>query len=134
MRADEATTAAITELITETYRRMSTPGSSVGALFAHPDMSGAGSGIGELSYGPEEAQGMGDYVASRGLTWTPETITVWQEGSVAWAQVLGSVRVTRDDAAEDVPYTTTAVFGRAADGSWQWRYWGGAEPQAEPRV
>ena len=134
MRADPATHAAITDLVTETYRRMSTPGSDVGALFSHPDMSGAGSGIGELSYGAEEAQGMGEYVASRGLTWTAEQTTIWQEGDVAWAQILGSVLVRRATGDETVPYMTTAVFGRADDGSWQWRYWGGAEPQAEPKV
>ena len=134
MRADAATHAAITALISETYRRMSTPGSDVGALFSHADMSGAGSGIGELSYGADEARAMGDFVASRGLTWTAQTITIWEEGNVAWAQILGSVQLARSTGDEDVPYTTTAVFGRDANGEWQWRYWGGAEPQAEPRV
>ena len=134
MRADAATTAALTELITETYRRLSTPGSNPAESFAHPDIAVAGSGIGELAYGPDGVGGMAEFVASRGLTWTPGQITIWQEGDVAWAQILGSVLVRRPTGAETVPYTTTGVFSRADDGEWQWRYWGGAEPQAKPRV
>jgi hypothetical protein len=133
MRADDETRAAIGKLVTETYRRLSTPGADAGALFSHADMAAAGSGIGELADGPEESRGMGDYVASRGLGWTVETIATWQEGDVAWAQILGSVRRRGDSGDEDVPYTTTGVFGRDANG-WHWRYWGGAEPQAEPKV
>jgi ketosteroid isomerase-like protein len=134
MRADPATEAAIVELIGETYRRLSTPGSDAGALLSHQDMAVAGSGIGELAYGPDDVSGMAEFVASRALGWHPDEITVWQEGDVAWAQILGSVHVTRPTGDEDVPYTTTGVFARDADGAWQWRYWGGAEPQAEPRV
>jgi hypothetical protein len=134
MRADPATSAAITELITETYRRLSTPGADPGALMAHPDIAVAGSGVGELAYGPEDVGDMAEFVASRALTWTPEQITIWQEGDVAWAQIIGSVHIARPTGDEDVAYTTTGVFGRAADGAWQWRYWGGAEPQAKPRV
>jgi hypothetical protein len=56
-------------------------------------------------------------------------VTVWRRGDVAWAQILASVRA----ADEDVPYWTTAVFGRDG-GSWRWLYWGGSEPQESPKV
>ena len=39
----------------------------------------------------------------------------------------------RDGIEEAVPYWTTGVFGHDETG-WGWRYWGGAEPQAEPNV
>jgi hypothetical protein len=134
MRADPATRAAIEGLVDETYRRLSTPGSDPGALLSHADIAVAGSGVGELASGPEDVGDMAEFVASRALQWTPEQVTIWQEGDVAWAQILGFVRLRREGVDEDVPYTTTGVFGRAASGEWQWRYWGGAEPQAEPRV
>ena len=43
------------------------------------------------------------------------------------------IYVADDGTEEVVPYWTTGVFGRDSDG-WTWRYWGGSEPQAEPRV
>lgn len=133
MRADQQTAAAIERLIAETYRRMSTPGADPGELFAHPDMAVAGSGQGELMYGPEVVGQVSRAIAGWGFTWTPEATRVWQEGDVAWAQILGHVVTRRDGAEEQVPYWTTAVF--VHDGTaWQWRYWGGAEPQAEPKV
>ena len=87
MRADSHTHDAIVELITETYRRMSTPGSEPAALMSHPDFAVAGSGLGELAYDHETVKGMAD-----------------------------------------------VVFAREEDETWAWRYWGGAEPQEEPRV
>ena len=72
-------------------------------------------------------------IASHGLTWAPEQVKVWSRGDVAWAQILGYVEVTEDGAVARVPYWTTGVFGREADG-WQWLYWGGSEPQENPRV
>ena len=112
---------------------MSTPGSNPGGLFAHPDTTVAGSGQGELAYGPAIVNGMAEAVASWGLTWTPDEVRVWVEGDVAWAQILGSVHVVREGVDELVPYWTTGVFARGA-AAWEWRYWGGAEPQAEPKV
>lgn len=133
MRADAETQHAIAELVTETYRRMSTPGSDPAALFSHPDFAVAGSGLGELAYDPADVRGMADAVSSWAYTWSAETITVWLEGEVAWAQILGTVRTRRDGVESDVPYWTTGVFARVQD-AWQWRYWGGAEPQEDPRV
>lgn len=133
MRADEQTAAALEALIAETFRRMSTPGADPGELFSHPDIAVAGSGEGELMYGPEEVGSVARAIAGWGFTWVPEETRAWREGDVAWAQVLGHVVTRRDGSEERVPYWTTAVF--AHDGTaWQWRYWGGAEPQAEPRV
>ena len=134
MRADRQTHDAIVELITETYRRMSTPGSDPAALMYHPDFAVAGSGLGELAYDHETVKGMADVVSSWGFSWTAQDVTVWQQGDVAWAQILGSVRTLRDGVQSDVPYWNTGVFARGEDGAWAWRYWGGAEPQEEPRV
>ena len=133
MRADLDTSTEIETLIRETYRRLSTPDADPGELFAHDDMTVTGSGQGELMYGPEVVGQVGRAIASWGFTWTPDEIRVWREGDVAWAQILGGVVTRRDGIEETVPYTTTGVFARDANG-WHWRYWGGAEPQAEPRV
>jgi len=133
MQADTPTATEIEALVRETYRRLSTPGADPGELFAHEDMTVAGSGQGELMDGPEIAGQVGRAIADWGFTWTPERIRVWREDDVAWAQILGHVVTLRDGVETTVPYTTTGVFAR--DGStWQWRYWGGSEPQAEPRV
>ena len=133
MRADDETYEAIESLVAETYRRMSSPGADPGELFAHSDMTVAGSGQGELMYGPEVVGQVSRAIADWGFTWTPEATRVWQEGNVAWAQILGHVVTRRDGREERVPYWTTGVF--VHDGaSWQWRDWGGAEPQTEPRV
>jgi hypothetical protein len=134
MRADSQTHDAIVELITETYRRMSTPGSDPAALMSHPDFAVAGSGLGELAYDPETVKGMADVVSSWGFPWIVQDVTVWQQGDVAWAQILGSVRTHRDGVESVVPYWNTGVFARGEDGAWAWRYWGGAEPQEQPRV
>jgi hypothetical protein len=133
MLAEPAVRDAILELVTETYRRMSTPGSNPAALLSHADFAAAGSGLGELAYEAADVQGMADAVSSWGFAWRADTVTVWREGDVAWAQILGSVRTRRDGVEADVPYWNTAVFARTGD-QWQWRYWGGAEPQNEPRV
>ncbi len=133
MRADEDTVAAIEGLVAETYRRMSTPGADPGELFAHPDMTVAGSGQDELMYGPEVVGQVSRAIAGWGFRWASDETRIWQEGNVAWAQILGHVITRRDGVEESVPYWTTGVF--VHDGTtWQWRYWGGAEPQAEPRV
>ena len=133
MKADDLCEAEIVALVHETYARLSTPDSNPGELMAHEDMTVAGSGLGELAYGPEVVGGMAAAVASWGFTWTAETVTVWREGNVAWAQILGFVQVARDDQDECVPYWTTGVFVKDA-GDWHWRYWGGSEPQESARV
>jgi hypothetical protein len=133
MIADTETSSAIEALIRETYRRMSTPGADPGELFAHEDIAAAGSGQGELMYGPDVVGQASRAIASWGFTWTPEHVRVWREGDVAWAQILGHVVTRRDGADDVVPYWATGVFARDG-GVWQWRYWGGAEPQAAPRV
>ena len=133
MQADDQTLRAIETLVRETYRRLSTPGADPGALFSHPDMTVAGSGQGELMYGPDVVGDVSREIASWAFAWTPTEIRVWREGNVAWAQILGHVVTRRDGMDEVVPYSTTGVFGLDAAG-WAWRYWGGAEPQVEPRV
>ncbi len=133
MIADDSTRQAIQALVDETYEAMSTPGSDVASLFGAADIAIAGSGQGELWTGPDEVVGAATVVSSWGLRWTPETVTVWRRGDVAWAQILGSVHVVRDAVDEVVPYWTTGVFGHE-DGRWRWLYWGGSEPQDSAKV
>lgn len=133
METDADTEAAVRALVDRAYRAMSTPGDGVADVFGHELMTVAGSGQGELLYGPEQVIGVARMIASHGLTWVPEQVKVWSRGDVAWAQVLGYVEVPEDGAVARVPYWTTGVFGREADG-WHWLYWGGAEPQENPRV
>ena len=124
---------AIRSLIADTYAAMSSNEPGTARFFAHPDIAIAGSGQGELVAGPEMAARMADGVTNLGYRWSPDDITIWVRGDFAWAQILGTVTLDRDGRQEVVPYWTTGVFGRE-DGEWSWRYWGGAEPQAEPRV
>jgi hypothetical protein len=131
--ADKPTQYEILRLVQETYSRLSTAGGKAADLMSHPDMTVTGSGLGELAYGPEIVGQLVDGVSSFGYQWEIETVTVWQEGNVAWAQILGSIHVGRDGHQDDVPYWTTGVFAKNDQG-WQWRYWGGSEPQEFPRA
>jgi hypothetical protein len=124
---------AIRTLIGETYAALSSGEPAAAPFFAHPDVAIAGSGQGELVSGPDGAAGMAAAVTGLGYRWTPDEVTVWVRGDFAWAQILGHVTIPKEGADEVVPYWTTGVFGREA-GAWSWRYWGGSEPQAEPRV
>ena len=133
MSVDDRTRAEIAALVETTYLAMSTPGSDVGAIFGSSDISIAGSGVSELFDGPEIAVAAATAVSSWGFVWTCESIKVWQRGEVAWAQILGTVLVTRDGVDDLVPYWTTGVFGREND-DWVWLYWGGSEPQDPARV
>lgn len=133
MLADEQTCREIRALVDATYEAMSTPGSNVGEIFAAADIAIAGSGQGELWSGPDEVVAAATVVSSWGFHWTPEKVTVWRRGEVAWAQILGSVRVARGGGDELVPYWTTGVFGLDG-GRWRWLYWGGSEPQDSPKV
>ena len=130
-RIDDET--RIRALIAETYAAMSSRETGTFPFFAHPDIAIAGSGQGELVSGPETAAQMAEAVTRLGYRWVLEEVTVWVRGEFAWAQILGKVHVDRDGRDEAVPYWTTGVFGRDEHG-WTWRYWGGSEPQANPRV
>src|SRR6187397_1505976 len=103
---------AIRELIAATYAAMSSVEPGTERFFAHPDISIAGSGQGELVSGPEMAARMAEAVSRLGYRWSPDTVTVWVRDDFAWAQILGTVRVDRDGHQEVVPYWTTGVFGR----------------------
>lgn len=133
MTADEETRSDIVTLIEATYRALSTPGATFGELFDSPDIAVAGSGVGELFTGPEAAIALAANASSWGFDWNSETITVWRRGDVAWAQILGTIHVTRSDFDGIIPYRTTGVFGRE-NGRWRWLYWGGTEPQNPPRI
>ena len=133
MIADENTRREIHALVEATYEAMSTPGSNVAEFFGADDIAIAGSGQGELWTGPESAVAAATVVSSWGFRWTPDTVTVWRQGDVAWAQILGSVVVGRDSTEELVPYWTTGVFGFEAN-RWRWLYWGGSEPQESAKV
>ena len=133
MTDPQADESAIRALISETYAALSGQADGTAQLFAHPDIAIAGSGQGELVTGPESAGQMAQAVARLGYRWSPDEITIWVRGDFAWARILGTVTVEREGEPEVVPYWTTGVFGRDGD-DWSWRYWGGSEPQAEPRV
>src|SRR5688572_6816851 len=124
---------AIRTLIDDTYAAMSSGEPGTARFFSHPDIAIAGSGQGELVTAPEMAARMAEGVTRLRYRWTAEEVTVWVRGDFAWAQILGHVTTRDEGADENVPYWTTGVFGREAD-AWTWRYWGGSEPQAEPRV
>jgi ketosteroid isomerase-like protein len=124
---------AIRALITETYAALSSGDAGTARFFAHPDIAIAGSGQGELVVGPEMAARMAEGVTRLRYRWTSDEVMVWVRGAFAWAQILGHVTVTSHGSTEVVPYWTTGVFGRDGD-EWTWRYWGGSEPQASPRV
>jgi hypothetical protein len=131
--ADAQTSREIKALVAATYEAMSTPGSNVAEIFEADDIAIAGSGQGELWSGPDEVAAVATAVSSLGFRWSPEKVTVWRRGEVAWAQILGSVHVMRDGSDELVPYLTTGVFGREG-GGWRWLYWGGSEPQESAKV
>src|SRR3954469_5357872 len=133
MLADDQTCREIRALVDATYEAMSTPGSNVAGIFGAADIAIAGSGQGELWSGPDEGVAAATVVSSWGFRWTPEKVTVWRRGEVAWAQILGSVRVVRGGGDELVPYWTTGVFGLDG-GGWRWLYWGGSEPQESAKV
>ena len=133
MLADERTSREIRALIDATYEAMSTPGSNVAEIFGADDIAIAGSGQGELWRGPDEVVGAATVVSSLGFRWAAEQVTVWRRDEVAWAQILGSVRVVREGGEELVSYWTTGVFG-LDEGGWRWLYWGGSEPQESPKV
>lgn len=133
MEADAQTSATIRGLVEQAYQAMSTPGGDVAGIFGNDDMTVAGSGQGELLYGPDVVIDVARMIAARGLSWVPEQVKVWSRDDVAWAQILGYVEVTENGSGTRVPYWTTGVFGREA-GGWQWLYWGGSEPQENPRV
>ena len=133
MIADEKTAEAVTELVRRTYEAMSSPGSDIAELFGSPWMNVTGSGQGEVFSG-DVVRAAATTIASWGLRWAADDVTVWRHGDVAWAQILGSVHVVREDIDEVVPYWTTGVFTRDGDGGWRWQYWGGSEPQAEAKV
>ena len=133
MVADENTRGQIEALIEATYEALSTPGSDVAAIFDADDIAIAGSGQGELWAGRESAVAAATVVSSWGFRWSPDTVTVWRHGDVAWAQILGSVVVSRDEAEELVPYRTTGVF-LLEENRWRWVYWGGSEPQESAKV
>jgi len=124
---------AVEAIIRDTYSRLSTPGSQFADLFGDPDLMIVGSGLGELFAGPDIACRAGAGLAMAGFAWNPGEITVWEHGDVAWAQIHGTVDLNDGDNVESVPYFTTAVFARVGD-RWRWKYWGGSEPQADPRV
>jgi hypothetical protein len=126
VRADDATTAAITALIDETYSAIAA-GADTYSFFSHPEMSVAGSELGELHYGPGDVSMLVRGAQMQGLSFVRDAVTIWQEGDVAWAQILGKVITKVGDSSVSSDYWTTAVFVRDGSG-WHWRYWGGSEP------
>ena len=90
MDADTETSTHNEARIRETYRRMSTPGADPGELFAHDDMAVAGSGQGELMYGPEVVGHDDELVAAepRGRVAAPDGDLCLVEAGVKLEQVV----------------------------------------------
>lgn len=128
MIADANSRDEIAVLIHETFTRLSTPGSDLGELFTHLDMTIAGSRLGEFHQGQGAIQGLAKSATSWGFTWTCEEATVWREGDVAWTQILVSIEQPAREKHETVRYRITGVFAKEKDG-WQWRHWGGSQPR-----
>lgn len=131
MEADTETVAAIRDLVERTHLMLSRPGGDFAALFGEEDIAVAGSGQGELLYGPGQVIRSAEAIAARGRPWVADEIRVWRRGDVAWAQILGHVDVSPGCLSARVAYRTTGVFTLAPAG-WRWVYWGGAEPQEHP--
>ena len=132
--SEAANEPAIRELIARTYAAMSSRRGRDGPILSRIPTSASRAQVRvRLSRGPEMAARMAEAVTRWGIAGHRRTVTVWVRGDFAWAQILGTVTVDHDGQPEVVPYWTTGVFGRER-GEWSWRYWGGAEPEAEPRV
>jgi len=121
MEADAKTFKDIRALIDLTYQALSTPDADTAGFFGHEDIAVAGSGQGELFYGPEQVGTVARMIATQGSPWVPEPVKVWRRGEVAWAQILGYVEILEEGATQRVPYATTGVFGHGPDG-WEWLY------------
>jgi hypothetical protein len=100
---------------------------------SHPDFAVAGSGLASWHTTTRRSRDGRRVVSSWGFL-DRRDVTVWQQGDVAWAQILGSVRTRRDGVESDVPYWNTGCSPARKTAILAWRYWGGAEPQEEPRV
>jgi hypothetical protein len=133
MIAEPSTYEEILQLVQDTYARLSTPDSNAEALFTHPDIALAGSEVDELLYGPEAVAGLVKKASTWRWRWELEKVTVWQEGNVAWAQILASIFPSGSAQENQITYWTTGIFVKGSQG-WQWRYWGGSEPQKSPQV
>jgi hypothetical protein len=133
MIAERSTYEGILQLVQDTYARLSTPDSNAESLFTHPDISLAGSEVDELFYGPEAVTDLVKKASTWRWRWELEKVTVGQEGNVAWAQILASIFSKGVAQENQLNYWTTGVFVKEGSG-WQWRYWGGSEPQKSPQT
>lgn len=124
---------SLNAFIAQTLKGFSTPGSDVAHLFGDPDIVISGSGLDEYFIGPEAAQEGITGVTSLGTRWEPRIVLSWMRGDIAWAQIRIDGHVLEAGEPAVVPYVATGVFARAGD-SWTWLYWGGGEPQTEPRL
>jgi SnoaL-like domain len=133
MITDEATRESLNTFIARGLDKLSTPGSDVADTFSDPNIAIAGSGLDEYFMGPDEARSGMTWVSTLNLRWQPRVVVSWMCGDIAWAQIRMDVHKTKDAGTEIVEYVMTGVFGRDGDG-WSWLYWGGGEPQKEPKV
>lgn len=133
MIADAATRKSLHGFIAQTLHALSTPDSGVAAYFADPDIVIAGSGLDEYFIGPEKAQAGVRWVTTLGIRWEPKVVLCWMQGGIAWAQIRIDGHKMEAGAPAVVPYVATGIFRRKTDG-WTWLYWGGGEPQKEPRL
>lgn len=130
---DASTRESLNNFIASGLDALSTPNSNVRDYFSDPNVAIAGSGLDEYFIGPEAARSGMTWVTTLNLRWEPRVIESWMHGDIAWAQVRMDVHKTEDDVTQIVQYVMTGVFQLKADG-WVWLYWGGGEPQKDPKV
>lgn len=119
--------------IKQTLGAFSTPDSNASAYFSDPDIVISGSGLDEYFIGPEAAQSGIKWVTTLGIRWDPQLVVSWMHGDIAWAQIRINGHKMEDGVPAIIPYVATGIFRRSGE-SWTWLYWGGSEPQKEPRL
>lgn len=133
MISDAEIRESLNTFISQTLQALSTPGSDVARYFADPDVVIAGSGLDEYFIGPEEAQKGVEWVTTLNIRWEPRIVVSWMRADIAWAQIRIDGHKMENGTPAIVQYVATGVFKRNGDG-WTWLYWGGGEPQQEPRL
>jgi hypothetical protein len=133
MITDTAVRDSLNAFITETSAGLSTPGSDVAELFASPDVAISGSGLDEYFMGPDAAQSGISLVTTSKVRWEPRVVVSWMRDQIAWAQIRIDAHTVENGTPVVVPYVTIGIFERNGD-EWGWLYWGGGEPQQQPRL
>ena len=133
MITEPAIRDSLNEFIARTLEGFSTPGSDVAKYFASPDVAISGSGLDEYFMGPDAARSGITGVTASNVQWEPRIVVSWMRDRIAWAQIRIDGHTVEDGTQVTVPYVVTGIFERSGD-EWGWLYWGGGEPQKQPRL